>query len=514
MARLGITARKRPYALSLACLWMAACTGGSFGTLSPNAPDEQGRPPDEPAANQEPNEDRPGGELVENEGPVEMPAPNTEDERDGTCRALVRRGDEVVLASASGEERLIDRHASWDKSFGQVWAIGEHAIVGVPDTDDFRGGQPPIAAFALVHAGSGVLWRGTAPAGDYIRATGFHSLTREGYAVLSDDRVVDPTGTEHSIPEEGFVPVGASIDQDGYLMVARAGELAYWNVRAAELDMSVTAALGLAITNPSQLGGLPGVDAAFVEEVAAGQLAFTRVSRNEVERAALTTELADRLRERLPAMNEEFESVATRELDDAVLLVVDHRPAAWAGTNETPHTFDAWSTLPIAREVQAAGGCFTGAPVAASSADELVASLWRVHTGTGELEMGLRFAVPGGFSLVVPEDAYTFPLPVCAGEGRMAVMLSGPDGFAWFSEGDTGFEQLTPWGEQTSFLPLDTPSTEQPHRILGPFHWYPPIDGDDCELTYDENGGLLLLDHTRNLELPLAADANAALLGR
>jgi hypothetical protein len=131
--------------------------------------------------------------------------------------------------------------------------------------------------------------------------------------------------------------------------------------------------------------------------------------------------------------------------------------------------------------------------------------------------MGLRFAVPAGFSLVFPDplrQLHSFPLPVCAGKGRMAVMLSGPDGFAWFSEGDTGFEQVTPWGEQTSFLPLEVPSAEQPDRIIGPFNWYPPIDGAQCELTYDEHGRLLLLDHTRNLELPLAPDANAALIER
>jgi len=131
--------------------------------------------------------------------------------------------------------------------------------------------------------------------------------------------------------------------------------------------------------------------------------------------------------------------------------------------------------------------------------------------------MGLRLALPSGLSLVIPDPSEPLnPLlrVSCAGEGRMAVMLSGPDGFAWFSAGDTGFEQLTPWSsDRLDFYPPSEPSPEM-RRIMGPFEWDPTSIADDCELGYDADGVPLLVDHARDLELLLAPDANAALLDR
>jgi hypothetical protein len=212
----------RMHRWSLACLWFTACAGSApleAPSAGASAEQEQAPPDDRPVLVEPvPSAEQPGdyGDDYYGDDYAEEPSPIARPpEDDGSCRAIVRRGEDVLLTFASGDEHLIDRAASWAKSHGQVWAIGEHAIVGVPESDEHTS-WPQHASFALVHARNGVLWRGTAPAGDYTRATGFLSLTREGYVVLSDSRVVDPTGTEHD-PVGDFLPINESIDEDGFI---------------------------------------------------------------------------------------------------------------------------------------------------------------------------------------------------------------------------------------------------------------------------------------------------------
>lgn len=490
-------------------LLLAGCSGGGFDALSTP---EAGEPPphgDEPAAPEpetdEPNAPPAGGPPL-SEPPANDPAgppaqhePSVEDAASSDpdlCRFLVLHDEsgEVAVTFADGSARSLAHDDAFIHQYGaDVATIGSYAIVGIA-AEDFQG-DPTLTFF---HAELGTLWRGTQPnPSDYTRAMGFQSITREGFALLNDGSVLDAYGAQHQSPDASFVPALANIDREGYVLVSNAGALAYWDVVGDRIDRAPTEGVGRAIAAPVALGGVEGSEVAFVEDLGGGAVAFTQLSRDQVARAPLSAAAAQLVQStelgELWLQNDSYEG-------EAVLLTASRRPLAWMHAGRTPIAIEGGAELPPGDYPHSEGGCFTGTSTAAATADELIASLWRVNTEDGAFEKGLRFAIPTGLALEVPLDGATYSQPRCAGDGRMAVLLRGLEGLAWFAEGDSALERITDWtpelpGEPQPTYPPQLPASER--RIIGT--WSRPSPPERCEHRY-ENDGMTLIDHEHGVE--------------
>jgi hypothetical protein len=182
--------RRGKHLLWIALLGAPACSGhhdllSSSPQNEQQAPHEQQPQVPEPPSNLPPSGQPTAGDratssveqppLVELEPEVSIPGA-FDGEPTGACRAILHRPGEVVLASASGQERVLDRSETWDTHFADVWALGEYAVVSALEEEAYLAGDRSVApSLALLHSGAGVLWRGSSPdLGSYLPLNAFH----------------------------------------------------------------------------------------------------------------------------------------------------------------------------------------------------------------------------------------------------------------------------------------------------------------------------------------------------
>jgi hypothetical protein len=408
---------------------------------------------------------------------------------------------------------VLDQDRNWDSPVARVWAIGEHAVVSTTAVQELpsTGGH---ANMALVHSGAGVLWRGTEQAvSDYLPTLGFTALTREGYLLLNGGGVIDPSGTRRD-PPEGFVLAERRIDAEGRVLVHNHVALGYWHVPSNEILPLGDARLHSLVTGPAALNELSSDASALLARDEQGGLALARVTPEGADVASLPSAITWRI-DALLGWSDPNDSLQLIAGATHALLVLDLHPIGWVPEHGELRLYEETLDWPPLSEIHRFGDCFSGAPIRASTTDELLAGFFRIEPETGELSTGLVHPIPAGLSAVLPGDGH-YAQPSCDADGRAWVLLRGLAGDAWFREGDSALEQASGWNERLGVAPIPwrepDPDAKAPRVLNGlQFTSWTRAAGD-CEIQLLDDG-ITLVDLESSLEHRLGPTAYAAWLG-